>query len=73
LNQYILQDLSKIGKLRLLADLLGHPGHLHEAENMMKAMPCKPNVAVWMALLSACRIHGNVQMGEHIAKQVLEL
>jgi hypothetical protein len=58
---------------KLLANLLGHAGHLHEAENVMKAMPCKPNVAVWMALLSTCKIHGNVQMGEHIAKQVLEL
>jgi hypothetical protein len=73
LNQYILQDFSKIGTLHLLADLLGHAGHLHEVENMMKAMPCKPNVAMWMALLIACRIHGNVQMGEHIGKQVLEL
>jgi hypothetical protein len=26
-----------------------------------------------MALLSACRIHGSVEMGEHIAKVVLEL
>ncbi len=36
-------------------------------------MPCRPHVTVWMALLSACRIHGSVEMGEHIAKVVLEL
>jgi hypothetical protein len=29
---------------------------------------CKPNVAVWMALLCVCRIHGNVKMAEHVAK-----
>jgi len=56
-----------------MVDLLGHAGHLQEAENMIKAKPCKPDVAVWMALLSACRIHGNVDLGECIAKQVLEL
>ncbi len=40
---------------------------------MIKAMPGKPNVAVWKALLGACRICGNVEMGECVAKQVLEL
>jgi hypothetical protein len=54
-------------------DLLGCAGHLQEAENMIKAMPCKPLVTVWMALLSTCRIHGNLEMGEHVAKLVLEL
>jgi hypothetical protein len=26
-----------------------------------------------MALLSMCRIHGNMEMAEHIAKQILEM
>jgi len=56
-----------------LVDLLGHAGHLQEAENMIKAMPYNPNVAVWMALLGACRIHGDVEMAERVVKQVLEL
>jgi hypothetical protein len=36
-------------------------------------MPCKPNAPIWLALLGACRIHGNVEMGEGVAKHVLEL
>jgi pentatricopeptide repeat protein len=56
-----------------MINLLGRAGHLQEAENMIKAMPCKPDVMSWKAFLSACRIHGNVEMGEHVAKQVLEL
>jgi pentatricopeptide repeat protein len=56
-----------------MVDLLGRAGRLHEAENMVLAMPYKPQVAAWMALLGACRIHGNVEMGERVAKQVLEL
>jgi pentatricopeptide repeat protein len=48
-----------------MVDLLGHAGHLKEAENIIKAMPCKPDVAAWKVLLRACRIHGNVEMGEH--------
>ncbi len=56
-----------------MINLLGHAGHLQEAENMIKAMPCKPDVTSWKAFLGACRIHGNVEMGEHVAKWVLEL
>jgi hypothetical protein len=39
---------------------------------MIKAMCCKPCV-VCTTLLSACRIHGNVEMGEHVGKQILAL
>ncbi len=56
-----------------MADLLGHAGHLQEAKNMIKAMPCKQDVAAWMALLSACKIHDTVEMGEPFAKRILEL
>ncbi len=45
-----------------LVDLIGLAGHLHEAENTTKAMPCKPHVSAWNALLRACRIHGNVEL-----------
>jgi hypothetical protein len=47
---------------------LGHPGHLQEADNIIKAMPYRPDVAAWMVLL---RIHGTVEMGEYVAKWVL--
>jgi pentatricopeptide repeat protein len=56
-----------------MVDLLGLAGYLHEAEDMIKAMPGKPDAAVWMALVGACRIHGNMEMGECIATQVLEM
>ncbi len=39
----------------------------------MKAMPHKPNVSVWKALLSTCRIHGNAGLGEPVANQIVEL
>ncbi|CAK9200416.1 unnamed protein product [Sphagnum troendelagicum] len=56
-----------------MVDLLGRAGKLHEAENMIKVMPGKPYVPAWRALLGACKIHGNVEMGECVAKQFLEL
>jgi pentatricopeptide repeat protein len=56
-----------------MVDLLGRAGHLHKAEDLIKTMPCEPNVGVWNALLGACRIHGDVEMGERVVKRVLEL
>ncbi|CAK9234682.1 unnamed protein product [Sphagnum troendelagicum] len=64
---------AKLEHYTCMVDLLGRAGHLHEAEDMIKMMPCKPDVAVWMASLGACRIHGNVEMGERIAKHILEV
>ncbi|CAM6042113.1 unnamed protein product, partial [Sphagnum compactum] len=56
-----------------MVDLLGQAGYLRKAEDMIKVMPGKPDAAVWMALVGACRIHGNMEMGERIATQVLEM
>jgi len=64
---------AKLEHYACMVDLLGHAGHLQEAENMVMAMHCKQQVAAWMALLGACRIHGNVGMAERVAKQILEM
>jgi pentatricopeptide repeat protein len=64
---------AKLEHYTCMVDLLGHAGHLQEAENMIQGMSCKPNAAVWRALLSACRIHSNVEMGECAVKRVFEL
>jgi hypothetical protein len=64
---------AKLEHYTCMVDLLGHAGHLQEAENMIMTMPCKAHVAARMSLLGACRIHGNVEMGERVAKLVLEL
>lgn len=56
-----------------MVDLLGRAGLLKEAENLIKNMPIEPNDGVWGALFFACRIHGNVEMGEWAAFKLLEL
>ncbi|CAK9263493.1 unnamed protein product [Sphagnum jensenii] len=47
-----------------VVDLLGRAGHLHEAEDFLNKMPQTPGASTWGPLLSACRIHGNVQLAE---------
>jgi hypothetical protein len=58
---------SKLENYTCIIDLLGCVGH-QKVENMINTLPWKPHVALWMALLNACRVHGNVEIGERIAK-----
>jgi len=44
-----------------------------QTDNLIKALPWKPDVAAWTTLLGACTIHGNVEMAERVAKWALEL
>ncbi|XP_006342693.1 pentatricopeptide repeat-containing protein At5g66520-like [Solanum tuberosum] len=56
-----------------LVDLLGRAGLLVEARRVINEMPMSPDVGVLGALLGACRIHKNIELGEKIGKQVIEL
>ena len=56
-----------------MVDLLGRAGRLDEAMELIKGMPMKPTPAVWVALLSACRVYANVELGEYAAKKLSEL
>ncbi|PSR87710.1 Pentatricopeptide repeat-containing protein [Actinidia chinensis var. chinensis] len=56
-----------------IVDLLGRAGRLEEAYNLIRTMPFEPNHAVWGALLGACVIHENVDLGELAAKQLFKL
>ncbi len=58
---------AKLEHYTCMVNLLGHAGHLQEAENMLMAMPLEPHVAASIALLGACRIHGDVEMAERRA------
>eukprot|EP01018_Ginkgo_biloba_P023999 Gb_36140 [translate_table: standard] len=53
--------------------LLGRAGHLDEAYDFINKMPIKPDAAVWGSLLGACRIHSNIELGEHVAECLFEL
>ncbi|XP_074321325.1 pentatricopeptide repeat-containing protein At2g22410, mitochondrial-like [Silene latifolia] len=56
-----------------MVDLLGRAGKLEEAEALIMSMPMEPGAIVWGALFFACRMHGNVKMGEKAALKLLEL
>ncbi|KAJ1258723.1 hypothetical protein BS78_10G097600 [Paspalum vaginatum] len=56
-----------------MVDLYGRAGQLDEAKKLIDDMPMEPDVGVLGALLGACRIHGNVDVGEPIGWRVIEL
>lgn len=56
-----------------LLDLFSRSGHLDDAEKLINTMPFKPDEAAWAALLSACKRHGNTQMGIRVADHLLRL
>ncbi|KAK8445099.1 hypothetical protein SEVIR_9G257900v4 [Setaria viridis] len=56
-----------------MIDLLGRAGHLDEAEKLVNTMPMDPDAVVWGALFFACRMHGNITLGEKAAMKLVEL
>ncbi|KAK7253102.1 hypothetical protein RIF29_37539 [Crotalaria pallida] len=56
-----------------MADLFGRAGLLNKAKDVITGMPYKPTPAMWATLIGACRIHGNMVMGEWAAGKLLEM
>ncbi|XVF03361.1 hypothetical protein REPUB_Repub04eG0254400 [Reevesia pubescens] len=56
--------LPKIEHYGCIIDLFGRAGLLKEAHSFIKSLPIKGDGTAWRALLSACRVFGNVELGE---------
>ncbi|KAL7228464.1 hypothetical protein ACSBR2_007223 [Camellia fascicularis] len=56
-----------------MVDLLGRAGYLEKAYSFVKNMPLRPDALVWGALLGACRIHGNIELGKFASDFLFEV
>ncbi|KAF3453143.1 hypothetical protein FNV43_RR03578 [Rhamnella rubrinervis] len=56
-----------------MVDLLGRAGLMEEAAELIEGLPIAPDANVWGALLGACRIHGNVELGSWAAEHLFKL
>ena len=54
-------------------DLLRHAGLLDEALDSIKRMEMEPTTVIWGALLGACKIYGNWEIGKVAAKKLFAL
>ncbi|KAK6155050.1 hypothetical protein DH2020_009298 [Rehmannia glutinosa] len=56
-----------------IVDLLGRAGRLQEAYDILEHVPSRRNASNVGALLAACRIHGNSEMGERVGQWLLDV
>ncbi|KAJ0976657.1 hypothetical protein J5N97_012131 [Dioscorea zingiberensis] len=56
-----------------MVDLLGRAGRLEEAYELIKSMPMEPHAGAWGALLGACRLNCDMELGEMVAKKLFEM
>ncbi|KAK9266928.1 hypothetical protein L1049_027187 [Liquidambar formosana] len=63
----------KVEHYGCVVDLLGLAGLMKDSEELIRKMPMEAGPALWGALLSACRIHSNFELGEVVAKRLIEL
>ncbi|XP_016455915.1 pentatricopeptide repeat-containing protein At2g20540-like [Nicotiana tabacum] len=62
----------KVEHYGCMVDLLGRAGLTRDSEDLIKNMPMDSGPALWGALLSACKTHSNMELGEIIAKRLIE-
>ncbi|KAG0469774.1 hypothetical protein HPP92_016474 [Vanilla planifolia] len=63
----------KIEHVSCLIDLLGRAARLEEAEAYANMFSFGNDLVILGSLLSSCRLHGNLVVGQRVAKKLLEL
>ncbi|TXG51283.1 hypothetical protein EZV62_023807 [Acer yangbiense] len=53
-----------------MIELLGREGLLDEAFALIRDAPFKPTANMWAALLTACRVHDNLELGKFAAENL---
>ncbi|XP_022146374.1 pentatricopeptide repeat-containing protein At3g14730-like [Momordica charantia] len=56
-----------------IIDMLGRAGHLGEAYELAQRIPLQGNLVLWMALLGACRLHGDADLGKVVGEKIMQL
>jgi pentatricopeptide repeat protein len=56
-----------------LVDLLGRSGKVEDACEVVRSMPMKPSTKIWSSLVSACKVHGRLEMAERLAHWLIKL
>ncbi|XP_058083490.1 putative pentatricopeptide repeat-containing protein At1g56570 [Magnolia sinica] len=56
-----------------IVDMLSRAGRVTEAYNLIERMPFEADESVWGALLGACKVHRNMDLGRLAAEKILDL
>ncbi|GFQ04039.1 putative pentatricopeptide repeat-containing protein at5g37570 [Phtheirospermum japonicum] len=55
-----------------MVNLLGKAGKLEAAYELIRSMPVETHAGAWGALLEACRLHCDIDLGEAVARRLFE-
>ncbi|KAI4348921.1 hypothetical protein L6164_009585 [Bauhinia variegata] len=56
-----------------MVDLLSRSGHLRAAYELIKSMPMEPDAGAWGALLGACKLYNDLDLGMIVANRLFEI
>ncbi|CAI0429602.1 unnamed protein product [Linum tenue] len=66
--------LPRVEHYGCIIDLLGRLGLLKEAQGLIERLPpIKRDATAWRALLAACRVYGDVKLGERVNRVLVEM
>ncbi|XP_062209032.1 putative pentatricopeptide repeat-containing protein At1g56570 [Phragmites australis] len=71
ISEYNMQPNKEI--YSCITNLLARARRLGEAFDLIDAMPFAPDESVWGALLGACKLHKNVELGRLAARKIVEI
>ncbi|KAG5562078.1 hypothetical protein RHGRI_004952 [Rhododendron griersonianum] len=54
-------------------DLLRRAGEVEDACEVVTTMPMRPSMKIWSSLVSACKLHGKLEIAETLAHRLVEL
>ncbi|XP_020081441.1 pentatricopeptide repeat-containing protein At4g02750-like [Ananas comosus] len=55
-----------------MVDLFGRSGFINQAHELTNEIPSDRRTTAWETLLNACKVHGNLELGEAAARKVLQ-
>ncbi|KAJ4779258.1 Pentatricopeptide repeat-containing family protein [Rhynchospora pubera] len=63
----------KLEHYSCVVDMLGRAGLLTDAAKLVEEMPVRPDEKILSSLLCACRIHGDLNLGQKVMEKLLDM
>ncbi|KAI3414868.1 DYW_deaminase domain-containing protein [Psidium guajava] len=56
-----------------MVDVLSRAGRIREAKILIESMQMNPTVGIWQTLLSACRVHGDLETSQQVGEILMKM
>lgn len=63
----------KLEHYSCMVDIVGRSGQISEALRLIQEMPFEADAVIWRTMLSICKLHGDVEVAEKAAGNLLQL